>query len=637
MPKSSVQDVAGSSTIARVIYRVNPKDVGKVDRARLEHFQPASTATYIPTTLMPMGREEDLCEDSFELLSGGFEIDDDVWSRTFLSTTVMFSAVIFKTDDLEAISTFVLDRAGEALPTPGPYVLHRHTGHVFSVDRLFPDYHEAFLCNVLETQKSPLFLQDSRNPGYIAVPSRLSHHGSTGREKPLAGMRFAVKDIIDVIGCKTGCGSSAWTIIQQPSTKNAVVVQQLLDAGAVLVGKTKTSQFAEGADPLQWIDYKCPYNPRGDGYQKPSSSSTGSAVAVAAYEWLDFTIGTDTGGSIRAPAGVNGVYGLRPSTSFADTTGVYSVAPLLDTVGIFARSVDMVHRVQRYIMSPLYLPRQPQAKQQFKLLYPVRQQGARAGDSYRWFPYPGDTGEAETAERMMENVIREIEQTLGCERLVFGMEELWEQTKPEGQLGSLDEATGIAYSVLTTYPQSITTIPNFLDSYANQHAGRKPYIEPIALARQTFGRSLSQSDYDAAVAVKDMFAKWIDTVLLAAPTNDDDAETSTVPILVFPQSFGIPAYRDVYTEPTIVFSRFSTYSIAYLGGCPDYTVPIGEVPYLSRVTGREEYLPVSLSVVSRPGNDFVLSAVLERLAERGVLKEVRVGRRMFGEDHDEQV
>lgn len=72
------------------------------------------------------------------------------------------------------------------------------------------------------------------------------------------------------------------------------MVQRLVDAGAVLVGKTKTSQFASGEYAHDWVDYLCPFNPRGDGYMEPDCSSTGSAAAIAGYDWLDYALGSDS-------------------------------------------------------------------------------------------------------------------------------------------------------------------------------------------------------------------------------------------------------------------------------------------------------------------------------------------------------
>jgi Asp-tRNA(Asn)/Glu-tRNA(Gln) amidotransferase A subunit family amidase len=73
------------------------------------------------------------------------------------------------------------------------------------------------------------------------------------------------------------------------------VVQKLIDCGAIIVGKTKLSEFADAEDPTgDWVDYHCPFNPRGDGYLNPGGSSVGSGAAIAAYDWLDIAIGTDS-------------------------------------------------------------------------------------------------------------------------------------------------------------------------------------------------------------------------------------------------------------------------------------------------------------------------------------------------------
>ena len=123
--------------------------------------------------------------------------------------------------------------------------------------------------------------------------------------------------------------------------KSAYSVQKLIDDGAIVVGKVKTSQFANGAAvSAGWFDQLAPYNPRGDGYQSPSTSSAGSAAGLAAYDWLDYAIGSDTGGSIRYPAGACGLYGLRPSWGALSLEGVMPMASRLDTPGFFARSGD---------------------------------------------------------------------------------------------------------------------------------------------------------------------------------------------------------------------------------------------------------------------------------------------------------
>ena len=89
--------------------------------------------------------------------------------------------------------------------------------------------------------------------------------------------------------------SRAFTDLYPADSETADYVKLLLDLGAVIVGKTKMCSFAAGENPLDWIDFHCPFNPRGDQYQNPGSSSAGAAASLAGYPWLDFSVGTDSG------------------------------------------------------------------------------------------------------------------------------------------------------------------------------------------------------------------------------------------------------------------------------------------------------------------------------------------------------
>ncbi|KAI4614784.1 uncharacterized protein J4E87_009379 [Alternaria ethzedia] len=93
---------------------------------------------------------------------------------------------------------------------------------------------------------------------------------------------IAIKDNIDLKGVRTSAGSRAYQTLYPEKKCNATCVEKLLEAGAAIVGKTKTVQFASGENARDWIDYSAPFNPRGDGYQEPSGSSTGSATVVSA-------------------------------------------------------------------------------------------------------------------------------------------------------------------------------------------------------------------------------------------------------------------------------------------------------------------------------------------------------------------
>lgn len=166
-------------------------------------------------------------------------------------------------------------------------------------------------------------------------------------EGPLKGLTFAVKDIIDVAGVVTGAGNPDWYASHDPAPRHAAAVQRLLDAGAGLVGKTITEEFAYGLIGENF-HYGTPVNPRVEG-GIPGGSSSGSA-SVVACEQADFALGTDTGGSVRVPASFCGLYGIRPSHGRVQTEGILPLAPSLDTCGWFAREAPLFRWIAPVLM-----------------------------------------------------------------------------------------------------------------------------------------------------------------------------------------------------------------------------------------------------------------------------------------------
>jgi amidase len=157
----------------------------------------------------------------------------------------------------------------------------------------------------------------------------------------LDGLCFAVKDLIDVAGHKTGCGNPTWHDTHPPAIIHAVCVEQLLGAGGRGVGKTVTDELAFSLLGENHF-YGTPLNGHAPD-RVPGGSSSGSASAVACG-LADFALGTDTGGSVRVPASNCGIWGLRPSHGFISVAGVNPFAPTFDTVGILARSADVLAR-----------------------------------------------------------------------------------------------------------------------------------------------------------------------------------------------------------------------------------------------------------------------------------------------------
>ena len=165
---------------------------------------------------------------------------------------------------------------------------------------------------------------------------------------PLDGLRFAVKDTIDVAGFKTGCGNPTWRDSHPAAVVHAVCVEQLLHAGARCVGKTISDELAFSLLGENHF-YGTPLNARAPD-RVPGGSSSGSASAVACG-LVDFALGTDTGGSIRVPASNCGIWGFRPSHGFVSVAGVNPLAPSFDTVGILAQNADVMAKVALVLLS----------------------------------------------------------------------------------------------------------------------------------------------------------------------------------------------------------------------------------------------------------------------------------------------
>ena len=156
---------------------------------------------------------------------------------------------------------------------------------------------------------------------------------------PLSGLTFAAKDNIDVVGLPTTAGCPAFAY--EP-TADAAVVRRLLEAGARVAGKTNLDQFACGLSGSR-SPYGAVPNAFNPAYVSGGSSS-GSAYVVATGQ-VDFSLGTDTAGSGRVPAGLNNIVGLKPTRGLVSMRGVVPAAQSVDCVSIFARSVGLAARV----------------------------------------------------------------------------------------------------------------------------------------------------------------------------------------------------------------------------------------------------------------------------------------------------
>lgn len=178
--------------------------------------------------------------------------------------------------------------------------------------------------------------QDERS---AYVPHGVTAHIRGSGSGRLAGLTAVVKDVFDIVGERTGAGSPEWLAGAEVSGTTAPAVRQLIDAGATITAKTVCDELMFSITGSN-THYGTPLNPRAPD-RLPGGSSSGSASATAAGA-SDIALGTDTAGSVRVPAALCGVFGMRTTHGRVSTAGVVPMSPSFDSVGWFAPSAGLL-------------------------------------------------------------------------------------------------------------------------------------------------------------------------------------------------------------------------------------------------------------------------------------------------------
>ncbi|KAL2461781.1 Outer envelope protein 64 [Abeliophyllum distichum] len=168
---------------------------------------------------------------------------------------------------------------------------------------------------------------------------------------PLTGLSFAASDVLDIEGYVTSFGNPDWSRTHGAASRTSPVVAALVDGGATCVGKTVVDDMALGISGEN-KHYGTPTNPASPA-RVPGGASSGAAVAVAA-NIVDFSLGIDTVGGVRVPAGYCGILGFRPSYGTVSLSGVIPVSTSLDTIGWFAKDPSILRRVGHVLLQVPY-------------------------------------------------------------------------------------------------------------------------------------------------------------------------------------------------------------------------------------------------------------------------------------------
>lgn len=556
---------------------------------------------------------------------------DDVFETDFLQTVYLQGPTTYEAGLLDCLkeaygtsaifaaagtATFHAATSAEVVPN-GPYLVYMEdaTLTLGPVYRIYHDELQAFMSGILENgttgqyRYAPVNTVSDATVG-IPVPSRLYAASTKDSAKPLNGLRVTVKDIIDINGVKTSNGNRAWFKIYPAVNATAATVQKVVDLGAALIGKTKTAQFAN-ADRVtaDWVDYHDSFNPRGDGYQDTGVSSAGAGSATAGYDWVDVSICTDTGGSVRIPASKQGVFALRPSFGATSNEGVMLEGEYFDAVGYHTRSPYMLQEFGKTWLadSPLNLTSYsgfPKKLIVSSTLWPVTNKAAQPVFD-AWI------------ERLSTFLNGTIDTT--------SVDTYWNTTATKPGTEFFSYMQQVAFNL--NWPNQIAkVIKPWQKDYAALEDGRTPFINPFPQARFDSAVNVTQADINESYDRFTYFKDWF-----GAKVMQPDLETCSKSLFLIPMFAADPVYRNnVYSQPNVgSWSSFLMYYYSVQSQGPEVVFPIGQAPYNSNITNVEEQLPVTIDIVAHRGCDYMLLDLAKALADAGLLQTVKTGRTAF--------
>lgn len=335
--------------------------------------------------------------------------------------------------------------------------------------------------------------------------------------------------------------------------------------------------------------------------QSPAGSSSGSAAAVASYDWVDCALGTDTSGSGRRPALVTGIFQFRPSHSAVPLDGIIPTFLQFDTPCIFARNPDVIQTVLS-----TWLPGVPHDARDasFEIIYP-----------FDYWSVPSAPQMA-LVDSFMDDMTTYLEASI----TKLSIKKLWENSPPEGASSDIEE-----------YLQDVITHAYYYsyyhasDDFRNEHQkqfGYQPYVIPFVRQRWASGAAVSAEQHRSALHKLEVYRKW----LLETVFSLNGQRT----VMILPISPVEPHYRDEVTQSPGRQLATDELFLSPILRSPDVVIPIGEVPYNSRITGKEEYLPVGVNLVGTPGSDLWLLGTVKTLLDKsGRPGEVQTGSRIF--------
>lgn len=421
----------------------------------------------------------------------------------------------------------------------------------------------------------------------------------------LRGTRLAVKDLFQLEGQKNSLCSRAYHEVCPPAEKTSSSISTLMDAGANVVGFTKLSSLISREEPLEAVDFQTAFNPRGDGYQSPAGSSSGSAVAVAAYDWIDFAIGTDTSGSGRRPALVNGVYQFRPSHELVPREGMIQTFAPWDTPCVFGRDASKLPAFVKAWYNPKQLFVPPKLALDYTLVFPVD-----------YFPVD-NRDQMDHIDRFMTL----FEQWSGTTTERVSIEETWSKSPPVEARGLDIHDFLDKLNVRTYYHDFFHSTDSFRTAYRNEFQ-KSPYVNVFVQSIWDMGRKVTSEEYKQGMKDLETYREWFFHHVLR-PTERNA-------VLILPIANIEPNYRNASQSTKPITNAFNSLYLPPILGGPDIVLPIGQWGYHSRISNVQESLPIAVNVVGTPGTDHdFIADIVNFLKHSGLPTKVLTGKTMF--------
>jgi hypothetical protein len=233
------------------------------------------------------------------------------------------------------------------------------------------------------------------------------------------------------------------------------------------------------------------------------------------------------------------------------------------------------------------------------------------------------------ARRMMTAFADKLASFVGADGVqTLDLEAAWKSTGPkEASSVTLSGLLNATYATLITKEQIKLVREPFYADYAAAYDGRRPFVNPVPLARWGWGDSVPDSWHEDAIRNKTLFMDWFNSEVLSRSENKDQCSDA---ILLYPSSSGSPSPRNRYGSAPGTPLGFSSGRISVFSEAPDNVFPLGDVASTSSITTEEEMLPVAISVMVAKGCDGLLPRLAQDLVKEGVLRVPKAGRTTSG-------